>query len=105
MLIKCISSKPLINFWVLKNLRYSLGLSFKNFALLLVSKAFDTNKSAKFLNDNPKEYLRFLRTQKLIRGLDEIHLINKEKKLLFTTLENKENYKPPVDKALSTGGL
>ena len=28
--------------------------------------AFDLNKSAKFLNDNPKEYLRFLQTQKLI---------------------------------------
>ena len=67
----------------------------------IILTAFDTNKSAKFLNDNPKEYLRFLKTQKLIRGLDEIHLINKEKKLLFTTLENKENYKPPVDKALN----
>ena len=67
----------------------------------IILTAFDTNKSAKFLNDNPKEYLRFLRTQKLIRGLDEIHLINKDKKLLFTTLENKKNYKPPVDKALN----
>ena len=38
--------------------------------------AFDTNKSSKFLNDNSNEYLRFLRTQKLIRDVDEIHIIN-----------------------------
>ncbi len=61
--------------------------------------AFDTNKSAKFLNDNDKEYLRFLKTQKLIRDVDEIHIINKNKKLLFST-ENPNKYIPPVDKAL-----
>jgi two-component system nitrogen regulation sensor histidine kinase NtrY len=38
--------------------------------------AFDTNKSAKFLNDNKDEYLRFLRTQKLIRDVDEINIID-----------------------------
>ena len=42
--------------------------------------AFDTNKSVKFLNDNINEYVRFLKTQKLIRDVDEIHIINKEKK-------------------------
>ena len=41
--------------------------------------AFDTNKSVKFLNDNKNEYVRFLRTQKLIRDVDEIHIINKKK--------------------------
>ena len=46
--------------------------------------AFDTNKSAKFLNDNNKEYVRFLKTQKLIRDIDEIHIIDQNKKLLFT---------------------
>jgi len=43
--------------------------------------AFDTNKSANFLNENAKEYLRFLRTQKLIRDVDEIHIIDENKKL------------------------
>ena len=47
--------------------------------------AFDTNKSAKFLNDNNNEYKRFLKTQKLIRDVDEIHIIDKDKKLLFST--------------------
>ena len=61
--------------------------------------AFDTNKSANFLNDNNSEYLRFLRTQKLIRNVDEIHIIDKSKKLLFSS-EDKKIFVPPVDKAL-----
>ena len=66
----------------------------------IVLIAFDTNKSANFLNDDNKEYTRFLKTQKLIRDVDEIHIINRDKKLLFST--EKENvYKPPIDKALS----
>jgi two-component system, NtrC family, nitrogen regulation sensor histidine kinase NtrY len=66
----------------------------------IVLIAFDTSKSAKFLNDNENEYLRFLRTQKLIRDVDEIHIIDKDKKLLFST-EKKNKYIPPVDKALN----
>ena len=62
--------------------------------------AFDTNKSSKFLNDDKNEYLRFLRTQKLIRDVDEIHIIDKNKNLIFST-ENIRNYLPPVDKALN----
>ena len=62
--------------------------------------AFDTNKSANFLNENANEYLRFLRTQKIIRDVDEIHIIDKNKKLLYST-EKKEKYIPPVDKALN----
>ena len=65
----------------------------------IVLIAFDTNKSANFLNDSNKEYTRFLKTQKLIRDVDEIHIINRNKKLLFST--EKENvYKPPIDRAL-----
>ncbi len=66
----------------------------------IVLIAFDTNKSKKFLNDNPKEYKRFLDTQKLIRSVDEIHIINIDKKLLFTSLQENQTYIPPVDRAL-----
>ena len=66
----------------------------------IVLIAFDTNKSANFLNKNAKEYLRFLRTQKIIRNVDEIHIIDKNKRLLYST-EKKEKYIPPVDKALN----
>ena len=62
--------------------------------------AFDTNKSANFLNDNNNEYLRFLRTQKVIRDVDEIHIIDEKKFLLYST-ENFIDYRPPMDKALN----
>jgi len=62
--------------------------------------AFDTNKSAKFLNDDYNGYSRFLRTQKIIRNVDEIHIIDLNKKLLFSS-ERKDKYIPPVDKALN----
>src|SRR6056300_1404789 len=67
----------------------------------IVLVAFDTNKSKKFLNDNIVEYKRFLNTQKLIRKLDEIHIINDKKELLFSTLTSDEIYIPPLDKALN----
>ena len=66
----------------------------------IVLIAFDTNKSGKFLNDNIKEYKRFLKTQKLIRDIDEIHIIDQNKKLLFSNIDNLSNYIPPLDGAL-----
>ncbi len=66
----------------------------------IVLIAFDTNKSAKFLNDSEKEYSRFLNTQKLIRNIDEIHVIDINKKLLFTNLKDRTKYSPPMDRAL-----
>jgi two-component system nitrogen regulation sensor histidine kinase NtrY len=67
----------------------------------IVLIAFDVNKSKKFLNDNEREYKRFLQTQKLIRGVDEIHIIDLEKKILFSTLADNDPYMPPVDEALN----
>ena len=66
----------------------------------IVLIAFDTNKSANFLNDNPDEYLRFLKTQKLIREIDEIHIIDQDKNLIFSNLDDKSKYKPPLEDAL-----
>ncbi|PHX88824.1 MAG: two-component sensor histidine kinase [Pelagibacteraceae bacterium] len=63
--------------------------------------AFDTNKSKNFLNDNVSEYTKFLNTQKLIRKVDEIHIINSNKQLLFSTLDDKNSYTPPVDEILN----
>jgi len=67
----------------------------------IVLIAFDTNKSKRFLNDNLKEYKIFLDTQKIIRSVDEIHIIDINKKLLFTSLKDKLLYIPPVDEALN----
>ena len=66
----------------------------------IVLIAFDINKSANFLNDNERAYIRFLKTQKLIREIDEIHIIDIDKKLLFTNIEDRSKYSPPVDGAL-----
>ena len=67
----------------------------------IVLIAFDTNKSKRFLNENVKEYKKFLDTQKIIRRVDEIHIIDINKKLLFSTLKDKLLYIPPVDEALN----
>ena len=67
----------------------------------IVLIAFDVNKSKNFLNDINLEYKRFLETQKLIRGVDEVHIMDINKKLLFTTLNDDQPYVPPVDKALN----
>ena len=66
----------------------------------IVLVAFDINKGSKFLNNNENEFKRFLNTQRLIRDLDEVHVIDKEKKLLFSSLENINSYVPPLDRAL-----
>ena len=67
----------------------------------IVLIAFDTNKSKRFLNENVKEYKKFLDTQKIIRRVDEIHIIDINKKLIFSTLKDKLLYIPPVDEALN----
>ncbi len=67
----------------------------------IVLIAFDVNKSKKFLNDNTNEYKRFLNTQKIIRDVDEIHIIDLNKKLLFTSLKAPRTYTPPIDRALN----
>ena len=66
----------------------------------IVLIAFDTNQSKNFLNDNPNEYSRFLKTQKLIRNIDEIHIIDQDKNLIFSNLNNLSKYNPPLNEAL-----
>jgi len=66
----------------------------------IVLIAFDINKGAKFLNNNENEYKRFLDTQRLIRDVDQIHIIDDKKSLLFSSLENENIYVPPLDKAI-----
>ena len=66
----------------------------------IVLIAFDTNKSRNFLINSEKEFTRFLKTQKLIRDVDEIHVIDENKNLISTTLDDIRIYNPPVDQAL-----
>ena len=62
--------------------------------------AFDVNKSADFLSSNPEQFKKFLNTQKIIRGVDEIHLINNQSKLILSTIDDQNKYIPPANKAL-----
>ena len=62
--------------------------------------AYDLNKSINFLNTNINQFKSFLNTQKLIRGMDEVHIIETDGSLYLTTLEDASLYKPPLKEAL-----
>jgi two-component system nitrogen regulation sensor histidine kinase NtrY len=62
--------------------------------------AFDINKSINFLNTNINQFKSFLNTQKAIRGVDEVHIVDNKGNLYLTTLSNISLYKPPLSEAL-----
>jgi len=62
--------------------------------------AFDLNKSINFLNTNINQFKSFLNTQKLIRGIDEVHIIDDNGNLYLSTLEDNTLYTPPLSDAL-----
>ena len=62
--------------------------------------AYDLNKNANFLNSNINQFKNFLNTQKLIRGMDEVHIINTNGELYLTTLTKPQDYTPPLKQAL-----
>ena len=62
--------------------------------------AFDLNKSINFLNTNLNQFKSFLNTQKLIRDLDEIHIIEADGTLYLSTLKDPSLYQPPLPEAL-----
>ena len=49
---------------------------------------------------NQCDLCRFLKTQKLIRDIDEIHIIDQDKNLLFSNLDDTSKYIPPLDETL-----
>ena len=46
----------------------------------IIMIAFDINKSGNIYKSQPKDFLVFLRNQKILREVDEIHIINDKKK-------------------------
>ena len=62
--------------------------------------AYDLNKSINFLNTNINQFKSFLNTQKLIRSMDEVHIIEADGSLYLTTLEDISLYRPPLSEAL-----
>ncbi len=62
--------------------------------------AYDLNKSVNFLNTNKNQFKSFLNTQKVIRDMDEVHIIEADGSLYLTTLKDLSLYKPPLAEAL-----
>ncbi len=62
--------------------------------------AYDLNKSANFLKTNVNQFKSFLNTQKLIRDMDEVHIIDVKGNLYLTTLEDLSLYQRPLLEAL-----
>jgi len=62
--------------------------------------AFDLNKSINFLQSNINQFKSFLKTQKLIRDISEIHVINAKGDLYLSTLDDATKYQRPLPEAL-----
>ena len=62
--------------------------------------AYDLNKSINFLNTNINQFKSFLNTQKLIRDMDEVHIIESDGSLYLTTLKDVSLYQLPLPEAL-----
>ena len=62
--------------------------------------AYDLNKSINFLNTNINQFKSFLNTQKLIRDMDEVNIIESDGSLYLTTLKDPSTYLPPLPEVL-----
>ncbi len=60
--------------------------------------AFDLNKYSNLLNDNPQRFQSLLNTQRLIRDIDQLHLINGNGDLILSA--NNTQYKKIEDRAI-----
>ena len=66
----------------------------------IVLIGFDLNKNVNVFYDNPKRFKNFIINQKLIRDVDEIHLIDSVGNLIVSTLTDYKTYIKPTDEAL-----
>ncbi len=66
----------------------------------IVLIAFDLNRYINFYYDNPEKFKEILQTQRIVRNIDEIHLIDSSGKQMISSPEIK-NFVPPENKALS----
>ena len=66
----------------------------------IILLAYDLNKSINFLNTNINQFKSFLNTQKIIRDMDEVHIINGLGELYLSTLRDIRKYEAPLSEAL-----
>ncbi len=66
----------------------------------IVLAAFDLNKNVSIYNENKQRFENYLNSQKLVRKLDAIFLIDNSGKLLMSTGRNPIQYIPPSTEQL-----
>jgi len=66
----------------------------------IVLIGYDLEKNIDIFYDNSSRYKNIMKTQKLIRGVDQIHLIDSSGNLIISTLENDKLFEPPSNKGL-----
>ena len=66
----------------------------------IVLAAFDLNKNVSIFNENKQRFENYLNSQKLVRKLDAIFLIDNSGKLLMSTDRNQIKYIPPSTEQL-----
>ena len=66
----------------------------------IVLIGYDLNKNINIFYDNQNIYKNILKTQKLVRNVDEIHLIDSSGNLIISTLDDNRLFEPPDIKAL-----
>ncbi len=66
----------------------------------IVLIGFDLSKNIDTFYNNKIRFKNILKTQKLVRNVDEIHLIDSSGNLIISTLDDKQLFEPPKNKAL-----
>ena len=66
----------------------------------IVLIAYDLNQNINIYKNNKKQFANFLNTQRLLRDVDGIFLINNEARLIFLNSTKKNLYLPPSKEAL-----
>jgi len=66
----------------------------------IILVAFDLNKNVNFFYDNLYIFKNLLTTQRIIRGIDEIHLIDSQGNQIISSTNSKNDYSPPEERAL-----
>ena len=66
----------------------------------IVLAAFDLNKNVSIYNENKQRFENYLNSQKIVRKLDAIFLIDNSGKLLMSTDRNQIQYMPPSTEQL-----
>tara|TARA_B100001250_G_scaffold302563_1_gene264298 strand:+ start:789 stop:2570 length:1782 start_codon:yes stop_codon:yes gene_type:complete len=64
----------------------------------IILVAFDINKNIDYLKNNSQNTKSFLETQRILRDLDQIHIINSKREVIFTS--SSTSYVPIEEKAL-----